>query len=148
MPSSYEDSLWRELRNRKQGQGEKISTYVHCMLSLMNRLKESISEERKVEFILQNMSPEYVLHFRASRPRSVEELRVIGRELERGMSCIEEYKGSRQLTFKNAVKKISFMTQKGVERNFMKCNVNRILESDVITVTASISLEIVRNLAG
>ena len=105
LPASYEDALWREIRNRKQGQGERISSFIHCMLSLISRLREPISEDRQLELILQNVSPEYILYFRASRPRSVEELRVIGRELERGVSCIEEYRGSRPLTFKNALEK-------------------------------------------
>ena len=51
------------------------------------------------------MSPEYLLYFRASRPRSLDELRLIGRELERVVTCIEEYNGARPLTYRNALEK-------------------------------------------
>ena len=101
-----------------------------------------------MEFILQNMSPEYVLHFRASRPRSVEELRVIGRELERGMSCLEEYKGSRQLTLKNAVEKDFIYDPKRGRAEFHEVQRKPNPRVRCYKRTASISLEIVRNLAG
>ena len=30
LPISYEDALWREIRSRNQGQGERISSYIAC----------------------------------------------------------------------------------------------------------------------
>jgi len=75
------------------------------MLSLIGRLREPIFKERKLDLtgLLQNVSSQYILYSRASRPRSVDEIRIIGRELEREVTCIEEYKGSRPLAFRNTL---------------------------------------------
>lgn len=117
LPIAYEEALWKEIRNRKQGQGERVSAFLHCMLSLIGRLREEVSEARKLELVMQNLAPEVALHVRMARPRSLEDLLVIGRELERGLNCIEDYKGSKPLTFKNAVEKDCVFDQ-GRSRNF------------------------------
>lgn len=118
LPLAYEEALWKEIRNRKQGSGEKISSYIHCMLSLIGRLRENVTESRKLELILQNLSPDFALHFRVARPRSVDELHLLGRELERGMNCIEDYRGSKPLTFKNAVEKDCVFDQRKSRAEF------------------------------
>ena len=105
LPLAYEEALWREIRSRKQGPGERINTYIHCMLSLIGRLKEKVSEERKLELVLQNLSPDFSLDIRVARPKSLSELYALAREVERGMTCTEDYKSSKPVSFKTAVEK-------------------------------------------
>jgi len=126
LPLAYEEALWREIRNRKQGPGEKISTYIHGMLSLIGRLRENVSEERRLELVLQNLSPEFALHFRMARPRTIQDLHVLGRELERGVTCIEDYRVSKPVSYKNAVEKDCIYDQRKARADFHEVKSSRL----------------------
>jgi len=95
LPADYEDLLWEEIRNRKQGDGERVGSFIHCMLGMFRRLNGEVPEHNKLNIILRNLRGDLRMHLCVKRPRSIAELQIMGRELDMGLSSLNQSKGGR-----------------------------------------------------
>jgi hypothetical protein len=79
---AYEYELWQEIRERTQGPGELIGTYVACMRNLFARLPSPASETQQLQVIKRNLNPFLLQGLALTEVSSVKELLLIGRKLE------------------------------------------------------------------
>lgn len=59
LPHDYDESLWDEIRNRKQGVNEAPHIFIAYLQNLMGRLSEKPSIAKQIRVILQNLQPRY-----------------------------------------------------------------------------------------
>lgn len=57
LPCDYEISLWDEIRNRTQGDGESVAIYIAIMENLFTRLFQMPSEIDRVGLVRRNLQP-------------------------------------------------------------------------------------------
>jgi len=86
LPKDYEMVLGKEIRGRKQGPNERVSSLVTAMLGMFNRLQDRGSEATKLKIILRNLRPDLRLVPCVKKTNSILELQDIGRELDFGTS--------------------------------------------------------------
>lgn len=95
LPLDYEESLWDEIKGRKQGTKETLGMFVANMLGLFSRLSETVPEERKLRIIQMNMSPFYMEKLALQKVLSIRQLKDLGKELDLSKSRMEQYSGPR-----------------------------------------------------
>jgi len=95
LPLDYEESLWDEIKSRKQGTKETLGMFVANMLGLFSRLSESVPEERKLRILLMNMAPFYMEKLALQKVLSIRQLKDLGRELDLSKSRMEQYSNPR-----------------------------------------------------
>lgn len=81
-PPDYEYELWQEIRERTQGPGEPIGTYVACMLNLFARLPNSTTETQRLQVIRRNLNPFLLQGLALAEVSKVKELLLVARKLE------------------------------------------------------------------
>lgn len=91
-PLNYDERLWDEIRERTQGEGERVGVFLAVMDNLLNRLSYKISEDEKLRIIQRNLQPYYIERLSTHEIRSIIELRTIGRKLEQGRQEAEAYR--------------------------------------------------------
>lgn len=97
LPLNYYDTLWEEIRSRKQGVNEPIGTYVANMTGLFDWLElgEVVTEEMKLNLIRKNLAPFYLEKLALMHIHSLEELKSYGKHLEVNKQRVELYEGSK-----------------------------------------------------
>jgi len=95
LPLDYYDSLWEEIRNRKQGINESIGAYVANTIGLFEWLElgEVVTEEMKLKIIQKNVAPFYMEKLALMPIHSLEEMKTYGKQLEVNKQRVEVYEG-------------------------------------------------------
>ena len=91
LPLDYEESLWEEIRGRKQGPKENVGIFVSNMLGLFSRLEEVVPEEKRLKIIKNNLSPFYLEKLALHQVMSIKQLRELGKELDLSKARLEQY---------------------------------------------------------
>ena len=93
LPMDYYENLWEEIRLRKQGQAESIGAYVANMLALFERLEmiDEVSETLKLSIIRKNLNPLFTNGLALVEVLSINQLKVLGRQLEVSQARVESY---------------------------------------------------------
>ncbi|XP_063922677.1 uncharacterized protein LOC135137071 [Zophobas morio] len=82
LPSDFDDDLWREIRNRTQGQQERVTIYIAYMQNLFGRLSEVPTEDVQLKTIRRNLLPAFQDHLALMSIQCVRQLADICRTLE------------------------------------------------------------------
>lgn len=82
LPPDYDDELWIEIRNRTQGQHEKIVIFLAAMKNLFSRLTHNPSEEQMLRILRKNILPAYQVHIALKDVDTVDELGKLCKKLE------------------------------------------------------------------
>ncbi|KAK3917550.1 Gypsy retrotransposon integrase-like protein 1, partial [Frankliniella fusca] len=88
LPMDYYDNLMEEIRSRKQGPEETVSTYVANMCALFDRLGTGVDEEHrqyegwKLAITVKNLAPYYTDRLTLVKVASFEHLKQLGRDIE------------------------------------------------------------------
>ncbi|XP_055836661.1 uncharacterized protein LOC129905251 [Episyrphus balteatus] len=82
LPANYDDLLLEEINRRSQGKDETFGAYLSTMRTLFRRLSEPLSEGRMLAILKKNVDPFFQLQIASSKPRTVKELAILGRELD------------------------------------------------------------------
>ena len=91
LPPDYDEELWREIRNRTQGQQERVTFYVAAMLNLFSRLSERPTEEVQLRTIKRNLRPNFQTQIALTDARSVSKLTEVCRKLEGAFECQQKF---------------------------------------------------------
>lgn len=91
LPLDYADSLWEEIRNRKQGPREALGVFVANMAGLFSRLEEVVSEERKLKIIMDNLAPFYMEKLALQPVLSLRKLKELGKVLDASKAKMDLY---------------------------------------------------------
>ncbi|XP_034247374.1 uncharacterized protein LOC117649074 [Thrips palmi] len=93
LPLNYYETLWEEIRSRKQGSNELMGTYVANMIGMFGWLElgEKVSDETKLAIIQRNLAPFYLEKLALTPVRSLEELKTLGKQLEFSKQRVEGY---------------------------------------------------------
>lgn len=78
----YDYRLMGEIRSRTQGQDEPIHIYFAVMSCLFSRLKKPLSEEEKVEILLNNVRPIFTDQLALQNFETVKDFKTVCRKLE------------------------------------------------------------------
>lgn len=82
LPADYDFSLWDEIRNRTQGNGEKVSIFIANMEGLFKRLSTRPTEAERLVYIRRNLQPYLQQRLGLQAVQNVAELGQICRQLE------------------------------------------------------------------
>ena len=95
LPLNYHETLWEEIRSRKQAKKEPIGEYVANMMALFERLEflEPVTDERKLTVLKNNLAPFYLSKLALTSILSVEQLKTLGRQLEASRNLMDVYDG-------------------------------------------------------
>lgn len=91
LPLDYTDTLWEEIRGRKQGEGELMGAFVSIMMGLFDRLDVRVSDEMKLDQIMKNLHPFYTERLAMTKVLSIRQLKELGKQLEVSKFRIEKY---------------------------------------------------------
>lgn len=97
-PANYDEKLLEEIKLRTQGESEPIGIYIATMTALFARLTCIISEDAKVKIVRRNVLPYFQNHLALRSVGSVEELRVLCRQLEESRRSVEDFIPPRRRT--------------------------------------------------
>lgn len=93
LPADYQTALYEEIRNRKQGKEESVTSFVSCMIGLFGRLGYTVPEHVKLEQILRNLAPFYLQNLQLDTVVSINHLKEMAKSLEMKKVLIEKYEG-------------------------------------------------------
>lgn len=82
LPPDFDDTVWDEIRNRKQNRGEKVSMFIAVMENLFSRLATPANEDVKLRIIKKNLLPVYISRLSLTVVHSLEELGFLCRMIE------------------------------------------------------------------
>lgn len=90
-PLDYDEQLYDEIRRRTQGSNESISLYISIMSNLFTRLSFVVPETNQLRIISRNLSPFYQSQLALADIQTLDELKALGRKLERCKAYVETY---------------------------------------------------------
>lgn len=80
--SDFDDELWSQIKNRKQGRNEPIVIFIACMEALFSRLSHYPAESTKIKFIKLGLQSEYQKRLALSEIDTIEYLSKLCKKLE------------------------------------------------------------------
>lgn len=92
LPYSYEEDLLREIDTRTQGQSEKVTLFIACMVGLFNRLSKKPEEKVIVNRIRRNLLPYFISQLALREINSVDELSDLCQKLEEAQMWTDKYR--------------------------------------------------------
>lgn len=97
LPLDYYDTLWDEIRSRKQGSNESVGQYVANMIGLFEWLElgEAVAEEAKLAIIKKNLAPFFLEKLALTPIYSISELKEYGKQLEASKQRVDLYEGGK-----------------------------------------------------
>lgn len=78
----FQQDLLREIRQRSQGESERVGHYFACMINYFRRLPKPLSEEEKLEILRGNIHPYYIHNLGLATYETVDQLCSLCRRLE------------------------------------------------------------------
>ena len=103
LPSDYINDLWDEIRNRKQGQNEKVIIFIAVMQNLFTRLPYPPNEDVRIEQIKRNLQPYFQNHLALTGVNSITQLRDLCKHLEDTKNQIDRFKSTGNVTARSAL---------------------------------------------
>lgn len=82
LPADYDEDIWRDIRKRTQGLGEKTAIFVTVLQNLFSRLTHPPKEETKLTIIRRNLLPYIQNQLALHSFRTLEELTSAARKVE------------------------------------------------------------------
>lgn len=91
LPSDYDDKLWEEIKQRRQGREEPVAIFIAVMETLFSRLTKPPAEVTRVKHITRNLLPHYVKHLALSEIKTVAELGTLCKKLEEACTFTNKF---------------------------------------------------------
>lgn len=80
--ADFDEEIWNQIKNRKQGKYESVVLYLACMETLFSRLSHSSAEVTKIKYMKLGLQPEYQRRLALSDINSIETLSNLCKKLE------------------------------------------------------------------
>ncbi|XP_059474085.1 uncharacterized protein LOC132195851 [Neocloeon triangulifer] len=90
-PPNYEERLWEQLRQRRQGRDERLNIYCSEMENSFALLGNPPSEQERLSFIKARLAPFWLLNLPLDRIYSIDSLVAEGLRLEAVKCLVDEY---------------------------------------------------------
>jgi hypothetical protein len=82
IPAGYRHRLWKDVLTRTQGQGESVDSFCAQFCVLLDRYDPFMAAETKIDFLRQNMLPQYRVALAGRRFSTVDHLLTALREIQ------------------------------------------------------------------
>lgn len=82
LPEDYDEYIWAQLHNRKQGRNERVLLFIGGMENLFSKLNEKAAESKMIKLIKKNLLPIYNVHLSLIEINSISELMSLCRKIE------------------------------------------------------------------